>query len=81
MLCETIVDIFKFCANSNYKLHRFRNIEINFEIPTTDRQDTDVVMQESHTPRVSDQIGSLSPADLILTPAEIQMDTWKPDAT
>ena len=38
-------------------------------------------MQESREPRVSDQLGSTSQVDLDLTPAEIQMDTWKPDAT
>ena len=38
-------------------------------------------MEESHMLRVSDLIGSTSLADLILTPAERQMDTQKPDST
>ena len=38
-------------------------------------------MQESLLPRVSDQLGSTSLADLILSPAEIQMNNWKPDVT
>ena len=41
-------------------------------------------MQEPYTCRESQiQIGSTSPANLILTPApaETQMDTWKPDIT
>ena len=41
----------------------------------------DVVMQESLHPRVSDQLGSSSLAGLILSPAEIQMNNWKPDTT
>ena len=78
---EIIVDIFKFCINANVNLHEFRNIEFPHANSTTDRLDTDVVMEESHMPRVSDLIGSSSLADLILTPAERQMDTWKPNST
>ena len=78
---EIIVDIFKFCINANVNLHEFRNIEFPHANSTTDRLDTDVVMEESRMPRVSDLIGSTSLADLILTPAERQMDTWKPDST
>ena len=78
---EIIVDIFKFCINANVNLHEFRNIEFPHANSTTDRLDTDVVMEESHMPRVSDLIGSSSLADLILTPAEKQMDTWKPNST
>ena len=47
-------------------------------ILTTDCQDMDVVLQES---RVSDQLRRTCLGNLILTPAEIQMDTFKPDAT
>ena len=78
---EIIVDIFKFCINANVNLHEFRNIEFPHANSTTDRLGTDVVMEESHMPRVSDLIGSASLADLILTPAEKQMDTWKPNST
>ena len=50
-------------------------IELTQTVLTNNHKDTDVVMQEPYMPRVSDQIGSTSLADLILTPAEIQMDT------
>ena len=40
------------------------------KILTTDRQDTDVVMQES---RVSDQLGRTCLGNLIFTPAEKQI--------
>ena len=43
--------------------------------------DTDVVMQENVPLRVSDQLGSTSLADLILSQVEIQVTTWKPDST
>ena len=43
--------------------------------------DTDVVIQESLLPGVSETLGSSSLVDLILSRAENQMDTWKPDAT
>ena len=38
-------------------------------------------MQEIIPLRVSDQLGSTSLADLILSQAELQMTTWKPDST
>ena len=37
-------------------------------------------MEETLVPRVTGQLGSISLTDLILSPAETQMDTWKPDA-
>ena len=49
--------------------------------PTTDCQNINIVMQESHMRRISDQLGSTFLVDLILTPAEIQINTWKPDTT
>ena len=50
---EIIVDIFKFCINAYVNLHEFRNIEFPHANSTTDRLDTDIVMEESHMPRVS----------------------------
>ena len=38
-------------------------------------------MQEPLLPRVTDQLESFSLTDLILSPAEIQMNTWKPEAS
>ena len=38
-------------------------------------------MQESLLPGVSETLGNSSLVDLILTRIEIQMDTWKPNAT
>ena len=59
---EIIVDIFK-------NLLKERDIEINPTVDTTNRVDTDVVMQENVPLRVSDQLGSTSLADLILSQA------------
>ena len=67
---EIIADIFK-------NLLKERDIEINPTVDTTNHVDTDVVSPL----RVSDQLGSTSLADLILSPAEIQMNKWKSDAT
>ena len=78
---EIIVDIFKYCVNINANLLKERDIEINPTDDTTNRVDTDVVMQEIIPLRVSDQLGSTSLADLILSQAELQMTTWKPDST
>ena len=50
-----------------------RNIGINID-STTSRIDTDVVMQESLLPGVSETLGSSSLVDLIFTRAENQMD-------
>ena len=58
-----------------------RNIDVSNIDSTTSRIDTDVVMQESLLPRVSETLGSSSLVDLIFTRAENQMDTWKPDGT
>ena len=78
---EIIVDIFNYCVKINANLLKERDIEINPTVDTTNRMDTDVVMQENAPLRVSDQLGSTSLADLILSQAEIQMTTWKPDST
>ena len=78
---EIIVDILKYCVKINANLLKERDIEINPTVDTTNRVDTDVVMQENVPLRVSDQLGSTSLADLILSQAEIQMTTWKPDST
>ena len=59
---EIIVDIFK-------NFLKERDIEINPTVDTTNRVDTDVVMQENVPLRVSDQLGSTSLADLILSQA------------
>ena len=62
---ETIVDIFKYWVNINANLHKQRDIEFHAIDATTSRIDTDVDMQEALHPRVSDQLGSSSLADLI----------------
>ena len=58
-----------------------RKIDTSNIDSTTSRIDTDVVMQESLLPKVSETLGSSSLVNLILTRAENQMDTWKPDGT
>ena len=78
---EIIVDIFNYCVKINANLLKERDIEINPTVDTTNRVDTDVVMQENAPLRVSDQRGSTSLADLILSQVEIQVTTWKPDST
>ena len=78
---ELIIDIFKYCVNINNNLLGCRDIEISNDDSTTSRIDTDVVMQESALPRVSETLGSSSLVNLILSKAEIQMDNWKPVAT
>jgi len=66
---EIIVDIFNYCVKINANLLKERDIEINPTVDTTNRVDTDVVMQENVPLRVSDQLGSTSLADLILSQA------------
>jgi len=78
---EIIVDIVNYCVKINANLLKERDIEINPTVDTTNRVDTDVVMQENVPLRVSDQLGSTSLADLILSQVEIQKTTWKPDST
>ena len=58
-----------------------RNIDTSNIVSTTSRIDTDVVMQESLLPKVSETLGSSSLVNRILTRAENQMDTRKPDGT
>ena len=76
---EIIVDIFNSRVKINANLLKERDIEINPTVDTTNRVDTDVVMQENVPLRVSDQLGSTSLADLILSQVEIQVTTWKPE--
>ena len=78
---ELIIDIFKHCVNINKNLLERRDITISNTDLTTARIDTDVVMQESVMPRVSETPGSSSFVNLILSRAETQMDNWKPAAT
>ena len=78
---KIIVDIFNYCVKINANLLKERDIEINPTVDTTNHVDTDVVMQENVPLRVSDQLGSTSLADLILSQVEIQVTTWKPDST
>ena len=75
---EIIVDIFKYCVNINANLLKQRDIEIVATDATTNCENTDVVMQETLPPRVLDQLGSASLADLILSPAKVQMSNRKP---
>ena len=77
---EVIIDIFKYFVNINNNLLNQRDIELHTNDVTTNRVDTDVVMEDMLVPIVTGQLGSISLTDLILSPAEIQMDTWKPDA-
>ena len=56
-----------------------KNIEIGTDAIDTSRGDTDVIMEETLVPIVTDCIGSTSLNDLILAIAEIQMTSWKPD--
>ena len=77
---EVIIDIFKYFVNINSNLLNERDIDLHTNDVTTNRFDTDVVMEETLVPRVTGQLGSISLTDLILSPAETQMDTWKPDA-
>ena len=68
-------------VNINENLLGQRSIDITTTDATTTYIDTDVVMQEWLLPKVSDQLESTSLANLFLSPAEIQMNNWKPDAT
>ena len=77
---ELVMDIFKYCVNINKNLLEVRNSDISNTGLTTARIDTDVVMQESVLPRVSETPGSSSFVNLILSKAETQMDNWKPAA-
>ena len=76
---EVIVDIFKYYININDNLLGQRNIEIGTDAIDTLRGDTDVVMEETLVPTVTDRIGNISLNDLILSIAEVQMTSWKPD--
>ena len=58
-----------------------RNIDVSNIDSMTSRIDTYVVMHESLFPKVSETLGSSSLVNRILTRAENQMDTWKPDGT
>ena len=76
---KTIIDESRYCVDINENLLRKRDIKIAATDSKTSREDTDTVMQESLLPRVSDQQWSTSLVDLILSPAEIQMNNWKPN--
>ena len=78
---ELIIDIFKHCVNINKNLLERRDITISNTDLTTARIDTDVVMQESVLPRVSETPGSSSFVNLILSRAETHMHNWEPAAT
>ena len=73
---ELIIDTFKYCVNINSNLLGHRDIEISNDDLTTSRIDTDVVMQESSLPRVSETLESSFLVNLILLKAETQMDNW-----
>ena len=76
---ENIIDVFRHCVNKNENLLGQRRIEYQLPDTTTNLQDTDVVMDDSLVQRALNPQGSSSLPDLILSPAEIQMDTWKPN--
>ena len=77
---EVITEFFRFCVNINDNLLGQRDIDIGTTAIDTLRGDTDVIMEETVIPRVTGQLGSTSLNDLILSPAESQMNIWKPDA-
>ena len=77
---EVITDVFRYCVNINDNLLGQRDIDIGTTAIDTLRGDTDVIMEETVIPRVTGQLGSTSLNDLILSPAESQMNIWKPDA-
>ena len=56
---EVIIDIFKHCININSNLLDKRDIEYQTTDATTNRMDTDVVMQEPLLPRVTGQLGTI----------------------
>ena len=76
---EIIIDIFRHCVNRNENLHGHRHIEYPTPDITPNPTDTDVIMDDSLVQRALSPQGSTSLLDLILSPAEIQMDTWKPN--
>ena len=53
-----------------------KNIEIGTDAIDTSREDTDVIMEETLVPIVTDRIGSTSLNDLILSIAENQITSW-----
>ena len=77
---EIIVDIFKYYININENLLGKRNIKIGTGAIDTSREDTDVIMEETLVPVVTDRIGSTSLDDLVLSIAETQMTSWNPDS-
>ena len=77
---EVITDVFRYCVNINDNLLGQRDIDIGTTAIDTLRGNTDVIMEETVIPRVTGQLGSTSLNDLILSPAESQMNIWKPDA-
>ena len=76
---ENIIDVFRHCVNKNENLLGQRRIEYQLPDTTTNLQDTDVVMDDSLVQRALNPQGSSSLPDLILSPTEIQMDSWKPN--
>ena len=53
-----------------------KNIKIGTDAIDTSRGDTDVIMEETLVPIVTDRIGSTSLNDLILSIAENQITSW-----
>ena len=76
---ENIIDVFRHCVNKNENLLGQRRIEYQLPDTTTNLQDTDVVMDDLLVQRALNPQGSSSLPDLILSPTEIQMDSWKPN--
>ena len=74
---EIVIDIFKHCVSINLNLLERRDLTILNTDLTTARIDTDVVMQESVLPRVSETPGSSSFVNLILSRAETHMYNWE----
>ena len=77
---ENIIGIFRYCVNKNENLLRSRNIEQSKPDDSSDSRYMDVVMEETIVPRALSAQESTSLNDLILSPAEIQMNTRKPIA-
>ena len=77
---ENIIGICRYCINKNENLLRSRNIEQSKQDDSSDHPYMDVVMEETIVPRALSAQESTSLVELILSPAKIQMSTWKPIA-
>ena len=75
---QNIIEIFRYCVNQKENLLRSRKIEQSEPEDNTNRPDMDVVIEETVVPRALSAQESTSLVDLTLSPAEVQMNNWKP---